>query len=206
MRYDAMCPSCGSLERHRQLRLWLSRNAERVAGKRVLHFAPEAALAAVLRGLASDYKGADIEPGRADLTLNIEDLDLMGESFDLVMCSHVLEHVDDRKAISEIYRVLTPGGLAIFMFPIIEGWPRTLDEEDLPRPIGSTADRVLYFGQRDHVRYYGRDVRTRIAAAGFNLSESVAEEPDVSEYGLQRGETIFLATKPGTPAEPQASA
>ena len=195
-RYDALCPYCGGLERHRLLRLWLERSPGVLVGKRVLHFAPEAAVTAFLRHQTAAYKSADLKEGQADIVLNIEALDVPDSSHDVVVCSHVLEHVDDRRALAELYRILAPGGLAILMFPMIEAWGTTLEEALLPVPVKNAADRTLYFGQHDHVRFYGRDVRKRIAAAGFSLSEFAACEPDVSHHGLQRGETIFLARKP----------
>ena len=195
-RFNALCPRCGALERHRLLKLWIDAHGDLVDGKRVLHFAPEAIVARLLRERSAEYVGADIDPGNADVVLNIEDIALDSETYDLVVCLHVLEHVDDKAALSEVYRILSPGGAAVFMFPIVEGWPTTLEEEDIPVPIRSTADRIKYFGQYDHVRYFGRDVRERIRAAGFDLEEYVATEPDVSTHGLMRGETAFVARKP----------
>lgn len=195
-RFDALCPRCGALERHRLLRLLLLQRPELIAGRKVLHFAPERIVAGFLKETAARYTGADLDPGRADVVLNIEEIALDDASIDCVVCSHVLEHVDDRKALAEIFRILTPGGVAILMFPIIEGWPRTLEEENLGVNVKDGDDRFRYFGQDDHVRFYGRDARDRIRAAGFELDEFVAEEPAVSEYSLLRGETAFIAAKP----------
>lgn len=195
-RFDALCPSCGGLERHRFLTLWINRNEAEFSGKRILHFAPEELIAQRLKMLGTTYVGTDITEGKADVVLDIQDLDLDDHSFDSIICLHVLEHVDDRRALSELFRVLSPGGIAVLMFPIVEGWATSLEEEDLPEPIRSMADRIRYFGQYDHVRYYGRDVRDRIRDAGFVLEEVSAGEPEVSSYGLLRGETIFLARKP----------
>lgn len=198
IRLDVICPSCGSFERHRFVNIWLKENSEKIRGKRVLHFAPEELIAELLSRQASEYIGADYAVGKADRQLNIENLDLADASIDLVVCLHVLEHVNDTAALSELYRVLAPGGEALLMFPIIEAWADTLEESDLPHPIRNVKDRIKYFGQYDHVRYYGRDVRNRIRNAGFQLKEAVARQPDVARYGLMPGETIFIASRPTT--------
>jgi ubiquinone/menaquinone biosynthesis C-methylase UbiE len=114
-------------------------------------------------------------------------------SLDCVVCSHVLEHVDDNKALKEIYRVLKPGGVALIMLPIIEGWHQTYENAEVTTP----KARQLHYGQSDHLRYYGADVRDRIRAAGFVLDEFTAEGPTVPTYALQRGEKLFIARRPG---------
>jgi SAM-dependent methyltransferase len=191
-RLNALCPNCGSFERHRLLHLFLNNNPAIFNRSSVLHFAPEPAVRQVIEPKAVKYVACDIEPGRDVVKIDIENIDLPSETFDLVICLHVLEHVDDAAALAEIYRVLKPGGTALLMFPIIEGWDRTLEIPAVTTP----EDRLRYFGQEDHVRYFGRDVRDRIRAAGFDLSEFTAEEPDVSRYGLLRGEKIFVARRP----------
>jgi len=182
------CGNCDSLERHRLVGLWLGSNP--VEGLEVLHFAAEPGLSRLFEAVPTRYRTADLAPGY-DLVLNIEDIDLSDESIDLVVCSHVLEHVDDSKALSEIRRILRPGGRVLLMFPIVEGWENTYENPAHTQP----EDRAKYFGQSDHVRYYGRNVRGRITDAGFHISEFTAEEPGVSLYRLSRGEKIFIATK-----------
>ena len=187
-RPGAICGNCGSLERHRLVGLWLDANP--VDGFEVLHFAAESCLSRLFQDGLAEYRTADLAPGY-DLTINIEDIDLPDESIDLVVCAHVLEHVDDAKALHEIRRILTAGGRTLLLFPIIEGWEHTYENLAHTTP----GERTKYFGQFDHVRYYGRDVRGRITDAGFRLSEFTAEEPHVSRYRLLRGEKIFVATK-----------
>jgi len=163
------------------------------AGKDVLHFAPELSISRYLQtqNLRS-YKTADLFAPNVDFKLNIEKIDQPASSYDVVLCSHVLEHVNDRKALLEIHRILRAGGLLIAMFPVVEGWDATYENTAVSEPV----DRLLHFGQHDHVRYFGRDARERINAAGFEFDEFTAEEPDVTRYGLQRGEKIFAARKP----------
>jgi SAM-dependent methyltransferase len=192
-RIDARCPKCGSAERYRLLALWLDRDGSFLKTAHVLHFAPEAGLAAMLKARVGRYESGDIAPGKADKVLNIEAIAAPDASYDCVVCSHVLEHVDDKKALSEIYRVLKPGGVALIMLPVIEGWAKTYENPELVSP----EDRKRHYGQSDHVRYYGADVRDRIRAAGFALDEFTAEGPDVLTYALQRGEKVFIAEKPG---------
>lgn len=156
-----------------------------------VHFAPEPAIKALLEPRASEYRTADISMPGCDLRLNIEAIDLPDESVDTFVASHVLEHVDDRKALTEFVRCLRPGGRAILMVPIVEGWA-----EGYENPLISTdAGRLLHFGQIDHVRYYGRDFRDRVRAAGFELSEFQASGEDCVRFGLSRGETVFFARK-----------
>jgi SAM-dependent methyltransferase len=158
----------------------------------VLHFAPEKGLASLLKARVGSYQSADVAPGRGDLVRNIEAIEEPEASFDCVVCSHVLEHVDDRKALGEVYRVLKRGGVALIMLPVIEGWSRTYENAAAVTP----EDRMRHYGQSDHVRYYGADVRDRIRAVGFRLDEFTAEGEDVLTYGLSRGEKVFIATKP----------
>src|SRR5258706_220156 len=95
----------------------------------------------------------------------------------------------ESKALREIHRVLRPGGHALIMLPLIEGWERTYENPDFVKP----AERSLHFGQADHMRFYGSDVRERIKGAGFELSEFTAEGADVAKYGLLPGEKLFVA-------------
>jgi SAM-dependent methyltransferase len=192
-RIDARCPKCGAAERYRLLALWLDRYGAFLRNAHVLHFAPETGLAALLKKRVGRYESADIAPGRADLVLNIEAIGKLDATYDGIVCSHVLEHVDDAKALVEIYRVLKPGGVALIMLPVIEGWSRTYENPRVTTP----EERKRHYGQADHVRYYGADIRDRIKRAGFMLDEFSAEGEDVLTYALQRGEKVFIATKPG---------
>jgi len=191
-RIDARCPKCGSAERYRLFALWLDRHGRALSTARVLHFAPETGLAKLLKARVGKYQSADITPGKAEIVRNIEAIEEPDASFDCVVCSHVLEHVDDKKALNEVYRVLKPGGVALIMLPVIEGWSATYENKAVVTP----EERVRHYGQSDHVRYYGADVRDRIRAAGFKLDEFTAEGEDVLTYGLARGEKVFVATKP----------
>ena len=193
-RFDARCPSCASLERHRLIWLLILRRDLFTMDHRMLHFAAEGPLLRHLAGRVKSYATAEIrEDQKPDHVLNIEAIDLPENSFERVMCNHVLEHVDDAKALREVLRILTPDGVAIFTTPIVEAWAASYENPE----ITAKADRLLHFGQADHARIFGRDLRDRIRAAGFMLDEMTAVEPDVHRYGLMRGETVFIATKPG---------
>lgn len=192
-RIDARCPKCNALERHRLLYLFAERFDLFRPSHTVLHFAPEVQLSGYLRDMVGVYETADLSPRRKVMHhVNIEETGLEANRYDRIICSHVLEHVDDAKALAEMFRLVRPGGIVILMTPIVEGWKRTYENPE----IRTSADRILHFGQGDHVRMYGRDLRDRIRTAGFELAEYTAVEPDVLKYGLLRGETVFVATRP----------
>lgn len=189
-RFDARCPKCGSMERHRHQALWIKWNEDALRGKRILHFAPDNSLRPIYRALASAYLTGDLRPWNSDRELNIEQIDLPDASWDVIVANHVLEHVDDRKALAEIHRVLAPGGFAILSFPISLTFEKTHEDPGVPAEL-----RHLHFGQGDHLRYYGADTAERIAATGFTVSMHRAAEPYVSRHSILRDECHFIAWK-----------
>jgi hypothetical protein len=193
-RLDGLCPLCRSRERHRMFKLWIDRWGGIAGDMSVLHFAPEAMFEPILRGQAGTYVTADFMRTKVDLKLNIEALEIEDASFDLIIAHQILEHVDHLKALAECFRCLKPGGRMVVTTPLIESWETTYENPALATP----RERMLHYGQKDHLRYFGRDLKDQMRAAGFALYEFVAVEPDVSTYSLTRGETLFELTKPLT--------
>jgi SAM-dependent methyltransferase len=201
-RLDALCPLCRSRERHRLFKLWIDRRGGITKAMSLLHFAPEPMFQPILRDLAGDYVTADFMRSKVDLKLNVEALDLPNASYDMIVAHQILEHVDHHKALAECFRVLKPGGRLIVTTPVVEAWATTYENPDLT----TARDRMLHYGQKDHLRYFGRDLKDHMRAAGFDLAEFVSVEPDVSNYALVRGETLYELTKPAmsTPKTPKS--
>lgn len=190
---DSRCPKCDSIERTRLLALAMDEGLIPVnpPEENVLHFAPEKSLEPLFRKLFPNYQTADLFHN-ADLTLNLEALDVEPDTYSLIIANHVLEHVDDLQASREIHRVLAPGGLFVCMVPIIEGWDSTYENAKLT----SSRERKLHYGQEDHLRYYGKDFRTRIATSGLiPANEITAEGENVARYKLNPGEKVFVFQK-----------
>lgn len=183
--HPVRCPTCDSLPRHRWLWLFL-RGAS--AGT-VLHVAPEAVLEQGVRGLAREYVSADIEPGRAAVQADLTSLPFEDGRFDLIICSHVLEHVqDDGAAMREMHRVLRPGGVALIQAPVNYDQAQTYEDPSA----SDEGERLRRFSQADHVRVFGPDLGDRLAAAGFSVTiEDAAAMGDelVKRYGLRPNAT-----------------
>jgi SAM-dependent methyltransferase len=196
---DTLCPGCLSLRRHRLLLLYLLAETRITSrGLAVLHLAPEEGLQARLSAIAGpSYVSMDAHSASiAMVTGDITAIPFDAESFDLVICSHVLEHVmDDRKAMRELFRVLRPGGKALLLQPVHDELPMTIEDPTVTSP----RERLQVFGQRDHVRIYGRDFVPRLEEAGFAVTtvDYVTQlDPDViARYSLGH-ELIYVAGKP----------
>lgn len=180
------CPRCGSRARHRFLWTYLQQSQLLAPDVRLLHLAPEPALAERLRGM-TEYTSADVSRGAAMVTADVTALPFEDGSFDLVLCSHVLEHVrDDAAAMREIARVLAAPGVALIQTPV--NYDQSLTYED-PGETDPEA-RLRQFSQDDHVRVFGTDIRDRLERAGFSVSVASADdvdERDAARYGLDRG-------------------
>jgi len=172
------CPRCSSRPRHRLL--WLFLTHERLlmgSPLRVLHFAPEPFLESRLRRVPRmRLVTVDLEDPRADVRADIVDLPFEDGEFDLILCSHVLEHVpDDRRGIKELRRVLAPSGVAIVQSPVNYDQNGTFEAPQETNP----EERLKLFSQRDHVRVYGPDLKDRLENAGFRVGiRAYAEEVD----------------------------
>lgn len=168
-RDDAQCMHCGALERHRLVWLYFKRKTNLFEGQplKMLHVAPEEVFEKLLQHqLGNNYLTADLFNPRAMVKMDITDIQYPDESFDVIYCSHVLEHVpDDRKAMREFLRVLKPNGWAMLLVPITG--EHTFEDLSITDPV----ERTKLFGQEDHVRNYGRDYGDRLRGAGFDVEE-----------------------------------
>lgn len=198
-REEAQCPICLSLDRERLLYLYLREKTDFFSGKKkVLHVAPEEALRPVIEGCSDiDYLTADICEGRAMVQMDITRIDYPDRTFDVVICNHVLEHIpDDAKAMSELFRVIKPGGWGILQVPISLSLQETFEDFSVTAP----SDREEVFGQSDHVRIYGADYTDRLQKAGFEVERIQWEDdpvfaPGKNRFGLLPNEPIFRVKK-----------
>ena len=195
---DARCIGCSALERHRLAWLFLHHRTNLFDGrpKKMLHLAPEPWFEPRLRShLGSGYITADLRPSRAMVTMDITRINYPAASFDVIYCSHVLEHVtDDLTAMHECWRILKPGGWALIMVPITA--PETFSD-----PMAITdEDRLRLHGQADHVRRYGPDFVDRLRRAGFVVTvvgpRDLVDDADVVRFGLGgTNNRVFYCTK-----------
>lgn len=198
-RPNSMCPRCLSLERHRLYWVYLERQTNFfTAPLKVLHFAPELCFYNTFRKLPNlDYVPADIQSPLAMETIDITRIPYPDKTFDVVLCSHVLEHVpEDRKAMRELFRVLKPGGWGIIQTPIDTSRATTLEDPTITTP----EEKQRVYGHDDHVRLYGRDYKDRLEAAGFQVTldnfTSTLDTETIERYGLPADEPLYVCTRP----------
>lgn len=197
-RPDARCPVCGSLERHRLVWLFFQQGTDLFdqRDKRMFYVAPETHIERRLKKIPGlECITADIAEDRAMMRVDITDVPFGEATFDVIYCSHVLEHVqEDRPAMAELYRILKPGGWAVLQVPITSDV--TIEDASVTDP----GEREKKFGQADHVRRYGPDYKDRLTDAGFNLrcvktSDIVDKSERIQMMGLMENEDIFLCVK-----------
>jgi predicted SAM-dependent methyltransferase len=197
-RENVLSPSTLSLERHRLLWLYLQRETNFFnAPIKVLHFAPEQAFHKRFRRLKNlDYTTTDLNSPLAEVKADICALPFDDDSFDVILCNHVLEHIsDDTTAMKELYRVLKKGGWGIFQIPQDMDRATTFEDDS----ITDQKERAKIFGQYDHVRIYGRDYFDKLRSVGFIVEAvdytSVLQQGEVEKYRLAKGEIIPVVRK-----------
>jgi SAM-dependent methyltransferase len=197
-RNNVLSPSTLSLERHRLLWLYLQSKTDFfLAPKKVLHVAPEQAFYKLFRNQKNlDYTTTDLDSPLADVKADICNLPFKDDTYDVILCNHVLEHIpNDTKAMQELYRVLKPGGMGIFQIPQDLNRATTFADDT----IVDQKERAKIFGQYDHVRIYGRDYFEQLRSIGFKVIEEDYTKkipPElVTKYCLAKGEIIPVCYK-----------
>ncbi|MCX6225846.1 MAG: methyltransferase domain-containing protein [Bacteroidia bacterium] len=198
-RSNVLCPTCLSLERHRLIWLYLQKQSDFLTKPRkLLHVAPEQCFYNRFKQYKHiEYITADLESPIADFHFDLHEIPFAENSFDMILCNHVLEHVtDDRKVMSEFLRVLRPGGFAILQVPLEPQRESTYEDPSITDP----RQREKFFGQKDHVRVYGRDYPVRLRDCGFTVEERLVSDgystEMINRYRLAPDETLYIASKP----------
>lgn len=198
-RDNVLAPGTFSLERHRLLWLYLQRETDFFTRTRkVLHVAPEQAFLKRFKAMRNlDYTTTDLESPIADIKADLTNLPFAENTYDLIICNHVLEHIpEDRKAMLEIYRVLKPGGFAILQVPYDAQRSETFADDSITDP----EQRAKIFGQYDHVRVYGMDYFETLEDIGFIVKAEDytlnLDDKEIEKYRLPKGELIPIAIKP----------
>ena len=197
-RENALSPGTLSLERHRQMWLYLQNETDFFTKNyKVLHIAPEQEFLRKFKKMKNlDYTSADLFSPIVDVKADILDLPFEDESFDVIFCNHVLEHIeDDRKAMSELYRVMKKGGWGILQVPMKNSFEKTYEDFTITDP----KERQKNFGQYDHVRWYGMDYFDRLKSVGFdaeaNFYSQKFSDADIKKFGLNRNEILPIVRK-----------
>jgi SAM-dependent methyltransferase len=200
-RSNALAPLTMSLERHRLIWLYLKNKTDFfTAPHTMLHVAPEYCFIKRFKKLKNlKYTTGDLISPWADVKMNVLDIPFADNTFTVAMCNHVFEHVDDdHRAMSEFFRVLKPGGWAIFQVPIDNTLETTFEDATITDP----AEREKHFWQHDHVRLYGCDYGQRLAQCGFKVTECDYGQTIGTElaarYALPENEILYICHKPLT--------
>ncbi len=198
IRENVLSPGTLSLERHRLLWLYLQNETDIFSKScKVLHLAPEQAFYKRFKKMKNlEYTTADLYSPLADVKADITNLPFENNSFDVVLCNHVLEHIkDDTKAMQELYRVMKPGAWGIFQIPLDRNRTSTFEDDS----ITDKAERTRIFGQYDHVRVYGLDYFDKLRAIGFTVKaldySATLSKDKIAKYALEKGELLPVVYK-----------
>ena len=189
---DLLCPKCGSLPRTRSL-MALFNEMDISVMEKVLHFSPSPSLSKRLSiVLGNKYLRSDFaNEFEADVNYDITDIPEKDNQFDLIICFHVLEHIeDDALAIKELYRILKSGGKCLVQTPYMEG----AIYEDFK--LSTKEERKLHFGQEDHMRIYSlQGLQVRLEQSGFQvLVAETFSDAEMEKYKLSNN-SILIAEK-----------
>ena len=197
-RDNALSPGTLSLERHRLLWLYLNNETNFFSKTlKVLHIAPEQCFYNLFKNLKNiNYTTFDLNSPLADIKGDICNLPFKENSFDFILCNHVLEHInDDKKAMKELYRVLNKNGTAILQVPINQKSSKTFEDSS----IVDKKERIEKFGQYDHIRLYGLDYFKKLESFGFKVDplkySKKFTESEIIKYGLIKDEIIPVCKK-----------
>ena len=191
-RKNAICPSCLSTDRERLVYLFLQERKLLVPSLSILHIAPERNLKRVFKEKGLQCVFADKESPSAPVKMDVQTIPFPNNSFDAIICNHVLEHVaNDRQAMNELHRVLKPNGWAILQVPYSPIVGKTLEDPTCTSP----KSREKQFGQSDHVRLYGRDYVDRLKESGFIVQQETVHSGDAQRYALNPREKVFFLKK-----------
>jgi SAM-dependent methyltransferase len=164
---------------------------------KVLHIAPEQCFYNLFKNLKNiNYTTFDLNSPLADIKGDICNLPFKENSFDFILCNHVLEHInDDKKAMKELYRVLNKNGTAILQVPINQKSSKTFEDSS----IVDKKERIEKFGQYDHIRLYGLDYFKKLESFGFKVDplkySKEFTESEIIKYGLIKDEIIPVCKK-----------
>ena len=197
-RENALAPDSMSLERHRLMWLFLQKKTDFFINKhKFLHVAPEFCFIKIFKNMKNiEYITGDLVSPWADVKMDVHNIPFPNNSFSIVICNHVLEHVnDDKKVMREFYRVMKPGGWGIFQVPIDTNNKVTQEDKNITDP----QERERLYWQHDHLRLYGLDYAKKLTDAGFTVTESnFVNELDkdlVIRYALPKDEIIYFCQK-----------
>ncbi len=197
-----ICPKCGSPDRERLIYFYLKNRTKILnkVGKKInlLHIAPEKNLRKVFASEKHiSYFPGDINPKGDDYKIDITKISNFRDNFfDVIICNHVLEHIpNDKKAMRELLRVLSPAGFAILQVPISKTIEKTFEDFSIKKP----KDRERVFGQSDHVRIYGKDYKERLENIGFkvtvyNIKNNLTNN-EIEKLGINKEEVMYVCKK-----------
>jgi SAM-dependent methyltransferase len=188
-----VCSGCLSISRHRLIINYLKNN-NNLNRKKIIHFAPELSLSKYINEnyKIQKYDKVDLIPNKEITHINIENISKSYYyNYDVVICNHVLEHVNFIKAISNLKKLVKKNGEILLTFPIVDSWEKNY----INKKIKNHYDRTLHFKQFDHLQLFGREIERHLADKNFSCTKYIASGKESVKFGLIQGETLFILKK-----------